>query len=1226
MNSLLYQSGFQIQLDLGKLELYFPVSVSCLSGLKKMVWQNGLVSELKRFSISSIWLIPEKNYFRYASRYLLILLLPLLSNLCFGWYVKNDESINPGFVKLSFPPEEQPKYNNITLYVNPVDLHLFDYTHIKQGLLYINRRVVTRPWLQAWLREGFSPGEGVVIAPIFPAETPPLPGAPSTFPLAPVVFPPLPPGARMTYPPATHLGPVAAATPPQGNDDAIIVIPFNLYQQQIDTGVQSQMALTHQVNALSDQLDMQIKQSMQMITQVQHESSLKKNIDAFHRQLEEKDEKITELNRKIHSMQQSLQGAVAPDVSEPPAEVADDTDHEALLAEKDKTIEDKKQELERLQQALNDKEALSEQQSQELSKHKERIKCLECERDTARKTVKNESLQLKKSDKRVNELETERKRLNSELQEKVSELLKEKKKLENQKKQFDDTVKELTETQQENDLQREAVQRLIKEKSELQTDRGKKLTEQKEKHQKELKEKEKLIQQQRKEYEGQLDKLRREHQEEKKRLKKNATVKQKIENKPTNTGLQSPMSSGRSDKTILSTVEHVDTSTGHVIEGCLRMIENSRSQIPDLITADLPVRAIGVQSHIGGPDMAGEINNNMRSFNPLSDPPPSGKNNKGSRKPPSKQKDGEQDQPPPGDEAHPEDIAPSTLTDVAAQTVKSLFNMALPHLLPVVVASILSSIITYRWGQSDSQTNGEESQTNQDSQSNDVDETFMQVKPIPADIGCDWLETENKLRPLCLYLLDESASDTIMLLVLLHSINIRFPDTLMYPVFFWGYWTESGFSSLTFKELLQKVQSASQEQPFSVDNLYLHTMKLQDFFLEPVARQAETLRWLVSQWQAKSHNIWNQVSIVNSPQQVEIFPMLLGIAKLGRALDGKHGILREQLEKHQIKNLVSKLLTLVLKPDEQMGGRAKELTLVMFDLPESKPLVFWGQTLDRNIGAGKESWLLPGCSQMPIAELKRDCFSYLISGVVWKARIISELEKYLTGFLPVLDFSNSVDIVTEYPQISEQQRIDTINYQLDWVNNFHTNASPQEKLRFIRAALVLVGVYNDEFQIDYDRLLHITWLMQQEKFDWTGKVWAEHLQAMKRTLDNSEPELTLKPVWIRYHLKLTLVMIPEVRGEELPGLLEGPIKFVTLPHTSKGKSYLYLWSRHRQQWVSLVDGKQGRKISQGRSLNIYCGAIYGIGPSETELEIFFAYNQECKLRRTRLNSHLRLPE
>ena len=1301
----------------------------------------------------------ENNFLLLHACRCLLLLLLLLSELCFSWEYRQliaSDEITRGYVQIHYPENQELMVVNVNLYIHPQDMPRFA---IDQGQLYIDTFLVTPAWFSAWLTQGAPSGSGVVNVAIYPTipYTPPPPSTQvtQTF-YAPVMTASLFPGIHPLPP---SYVPVVPAPIPQ----PAAVIPFYEAPQQMIQAGNPPMALTPQVNMLPGQPAQPRQDPVEVMTRTEHERSLRKNEAAYKKQLNEKEEKISKLNQRIESLNQSLQGATAPANTELPEEVTSETNYEELLAEKDKTIKEKKEELRCLQQALNDKEELLAQQSQKVLEHDKQLKCLECERDKAKKTaekaeeeitqeklkaeklqsrlsreqseradetkqhkttiseeqeqlgslqaeliqlntqltetqkkVRDQQLEIqrieeakrslqeqaKQSADRANDLDSEKKLLDSELKDKEKKLRKEKKNAEVKQSTIEAKKKELEKLKHENQEQRQEADRLRTEKKQQQTNYDKQL----EKLKREFDLQAGQNHQQKIEHGIEIEQIRQEHEKEKEHLEAALKISKAVINSVKDTAREKavpPSESLRSDTVTLPTattanaensgtiVIHTNsvvsntgvssTTTATVTDPSpingneppvtndsltndqKLMVEGSNERnLPEpklsenfLIQRNLPPITVG-ECNPGASDIAGNID--LVDYNPNGEQLPGSDDNKGKRKkgsrrrgerkPSSDQGDNPPDQKSRGQEASSEDVAPSTLNGDAAEVFKLVFQAALPYLLPVVV-SIFSAAIAYRLGQGSSRGSGEKSEAGRSHQSSDTegkDTKVKQVEPVPADTGCDWLGN-NKLYPLCLYLLNEPGRDTVTLLVLLHNISVRFPDSLMYPVFFWGYWTASGSLSLDDEELLQRMQSSSPGDPFSVNNVYLHSLRLQDFYREPVARQAIVLRWLVSQWRVKPDAIWNDFAMERSPQQLDKFPVLLGMAFFDRALESEHQKLRQQLEKHQVKALVSKLLTRLLKPNEGAGVSVKEVTLTMFELQKDLPLIFWGQALDTTIEDGREPGLLSGCSKMPISELKQDCFSYIMNRIFWKAKIIGALGKYVTGSLPVIGFSGSGDIKTEYPPVSEQQRITTINFLLNWVDSYYSADSYSEKSGFIRAALVLTGIYNDGTRAIYEQMLQGIRNLRKKKYDLTGRVWTERLQAMKRTSDRS-PELTFEPDWrLDDQQNLFLGLTPKVPGEVFPSFSELTDRFKTviLPRNGDTVGYLHSWVPDKRAW-SGVNYESGRPVSQGDALGIQCGVIYGIGSSNTKIEMYFAYNQECKLRKTKFNSHLKLPE
>ena len=1145
----------------------------------------------------------------------------------------------------------------------------------QDGQLFINQMFVTPHWIQAWLTHGTTSAPGVLNTQIIPPASVPV-------------------DAQVTG-----------------------VVPFQMHQQHMAVALHNQMTLVGQVQSLSGQL-----------AELQRQSSLQSNTEDFQRQMKEKDEEISELNRNIESLRQALLEATAEDTGSDTAEpvTTEESGHESRPDEKDKIIEEKKEELKRLQQALAEKGILLAQQTQTVAEQAEKLHCAECERDKAkeaaetaeqlakqekqekqekqaqldrlrseneqlekklagsRQTVgklqqekkekqekqaqldrirsENEQLktelarskqtvgklqqekqekqekqgqlertrlgneqlekelagsrqavgklqqekqdaerqqqllreQAKKNSDQTHKLEAEKDRLNEELQSKEKALKKEKNKVDSYKKLLESKAKELKENLHENKVQRAEADRLREEKKQLRDEQDKKLAEQKERHQKELKaQREKSKQQHEKEYEARVAQLRREHEDEKKKWRK----KRNTEDQLTSTEALSSQETEPGVSALLSVMAQnndlaSDSEPGRVLTQPGVPV-NTDSAITDMI------RVIKMADLYPDTGQVSVDENNGEGRKPFSD------------------REGEQNGKKTGDQI--ESIIPSVLAGVVAEAVRILSQTTFAYLFPALASGLFSGVIAYRWGQAEPQENRTEPESGNRNNSNGFTGTPATV--IPSETvanACDWLGVDSRLRPLCLRLLYAPDSNTINRLLLLHNISVRFPDTLMYPVFSWGYWTASGSSSLSFKELLQMMKQTSLAQPFDVGNLYLDTLKMQDFYLEPVARQETILNWVMDLWQNKLYAIRNDLSFIHSPQQIPGFPVLLGIAVLDVALEGRHEPLSQQLAKHQVNSLVGKLLTQVLKPDDRTHLSAADLSMTLFELDKAEPRALWGVNFNTAIVHGKEAGLLSDCSKMSFAEAKHHCFEFIINGTIWKAKVISGLEKYLTGVLPVLDLGSSGDIEAQYPEVSKQQKIATMRFLLDWIDSYHSNARYAEKLSFIRAALVLAGINSDEFPGTYDQVLQEIWGMQKLTDSLASKAWTERLLTMNRS-GGRHPELVFKPLWRREFQGLSLIVEPDVPGEELPGSLEGARVSVVITGATLPDSYLYHWDKKEKLWGKTVFQGGPYKISEGDRLYLYCGFIYGLGSSEKKMRLFFSYNQNCKLRRPYFN-------
>ena len=1260
-------------------------------------------NKLIKLSVNSAWSYLNKKGAALVCRWWLLLHLPLFSELCFGWEITTDQGVSQGALQLRFPTNERPSSDNITLYVNPVDLVLF---MMHQNQLYIYQSsywmLVSHELIEAWIVQGVIPEPGMVNTVIYP----------------PNFLPTLPSVPVLTTSPQM---PVSA-----GGQQGFGPFSFHPHQHQQYIA----QAGHNQINQLQHQ-------SGHMFSQAFHQPQTQEMTEAFKSQLAQKDQKISELNRKIASLEQSFQGATAHVDTESHTEVTPNIDYVGLVAEKDEKITEKKDEIERLQQALHEKDSNLEQQNQHASNQEEKIRCLECEREdakAAKEKSKHEAGQREEKLKdqlksrvedykkelqwydhqssldhcAIHEYQEDNVKLSQQLsesqgivetlQQKVEDIEKQKSELKQQKDHLEAKAEELKESDGKIAEQRKEADRLRQEKNDLQTDHDKEMAEQNEMHKKELDEKtEQHRQQQQKTHEAEVREINRRSEEEKNKLEreqaklsesvrklkaqqaqleadlknKEAEIKkqkskerqqreqldaktQKLREKDRETKeqqkvaerlqqekkeLQAERERKLADqkemhKKMLATKDEQQHQQQKKHEDEIKEINNKFEKEKAALkakiqhTPSLPsplvsqgaislsqplqqrvtVANIAVQCDGAGPDMAGSIN--VGDLHPDDN---AGKdNNKEKRKTSGREKNDE-----PENDAPVEDIAPSTIAGAVAEAIKWALQAIIPYLFPVTIASFAS----YKLGQASPITDPIY-QTTLANSSNQTDIPAASAQITLVDTVCDWFGKDNKLFPLCKHLLETQDANTERLLVLLKNISTRFPDSLMYPVYSWGYWTESGSLSLNFDQLLKRLKVVSPIQPF-IESLYLRTSKIKDFYQEPVSEQALTLQWLLSQWPKISLAIRGEISFERSPWKIDRFPVLLGGMVLDRALEGPHKKLRQELEKHQVKWLVPKLLPMFLEPDDgNVLASVENNSLTVFELEKDKPTLFWGRTLHALIEIGDEPILLASCSRVAIDELKQDCFGYLFIGDIWKAKIIKVLNKYIMGALPVLDFSGEGDIKAEYPEVSDDQRIDTLRYLLNWVDLYHSDAGMIEKICFIRAALTLAGIHNKDFEMNYDQVLGSVWGLRQDKHRWTGRVWSEHLLKMKRIVDD-HPELTFKPVWNRHHLP-SLIMMPDSPGEDILEKVSGVSIRVSLPSTGKEEGYLYRWSKDKQQWERQVRWEGEGLILPGDIAWVHCRAIYALGTSETKLDIYFALNRNCRIRLTYFNSHVNI--
>ena len=1239
---------------------------------------------MKIVCIHSIRSYLDKPCSQNTCRFLLIITLVLLSGLCHGWKIKEDGRVYRGSVQLHYPADQNPTPDNITLHVNPEDLPLFVIT--LEGQLFINNQPVVPPWLEAWLSQGSQSVPGVVNTQIFPPS--PLmnmPVAPAQ--ITPVIndqallldsFPQYPQQMNVLAQQYMFLAQQVQTLTGQLNQ-------FTQESGQMISQTQHQQVLTHsvdfytelvrakddEISKLNEEIE-SLKQSLlgatappdpQPPTEITPDTDFPTLLVAKNKDIEEKKKELKRLQQKLKENEKLLaekkekveeqenQLRCLECERDEARKAADEAKKEA--AQSKKTSEKLKSQVD--SQKVNDGKEIAKHKSK-AAKNQGHIDRLRAENEQLREQLnkaskstgklqqdieelkrQQESLQhqAKKSDERADDLQAEKEGLDSELKQKEEELKKERDKVERQKKIVEKKVKELEEMQRENQEHLREVDRIREENRKLEADRDKKLKEQKDKHETESKQEvQRRLQQQQKEHEQKLAQIRREHKEEKKkRLNKRKESEAAVrggEKKVSNTGSLPPVSDVPSNPS--PSLSAGFSAAAKPAEKLELSVDTMNGAVPSRVATDLSagsllqsgfrVRTVGGVCHGGSPDMDGGID--IEDFNLDDGRSPDRKNDKEK----SKSKSGQnRNHPPREPDAPTEDIAPSAIAGTMAESIKSILIGALPAVCPAVFVGIISSIIAYRLGRGDPQEQRNEWVVNQSNFSSSMKNTSPAIDLMPVETSCDWLGAENKFRPLCLYLMDNPDRDTAMLLGIMNNISFRFPDTLMYPVFFWGYWSADGASSLNFKELQQMVESASLAKPFNPSNLYIHTLKLQDFYQDPVARQALILRWLLNQWRNKTDPLWNDIAIAHSAQQLDGFPALLGIARFGSSLHGTYNNLRQRLAQHQIKKLVPKLLALVRNPDEGRQFSANTLTLTLFELKRDSPLVYWGTSFETKVESNDEPRLLQDCSSISVLNLRQVCFSYLLDGVIWKAKIIGGLQQYITGTLPVLEFSDSEVLLVNYPEISELQQEETITFIMNWLDTYHSHVQYLEKKRFIRAALVLAGIYNKAFQVDYDQLLKDVWLLQKQKNEWTDRTWTDRLLIMKRTPGGIKPELTFRPRWSRYKHKFALTMIPEVPGEELPGTYEGGGVLVSLPKISTGKSNLYAWSERKRQWGTVIyTNNPSRPVAQGDKVSLYCGVIYGMGPSEKKLDVYFGYNKNCMLRRTHFGKRLNLPE
>ena len=288
---------------------------------------------------------------------------------------------------------------------------------------------------------------------------------------------------------------------------------------------------------------------------------------------------------------------------------------------------------------------------------------------------------------------------------------------------------------------------------------------------------------------------------------------------------------------------------------------------------------------------------------------------------------------------------------------------------------------------------------------------------------------------------------------------------------------------------------------------------------------------------------------------------------------------------------------------------------IWLELHKTEPVMLTGIYFQAGNVLPDHSKLLSECATVPSQLLKQACYAFIARAEYWKAQWLVSLKLFMSYPLPGLDFSNKEKITASYPDMDDDLLLDTFLFLLDWLESSHAEAKTDEKIRFGRAALIMVGILNESMMSEYLTLLGRVWEYQSGNMGWTNRNKAEQIVKMDRK--QGSREFTLQPLWKRHGYQRDFQMMPFVFGETLYELkIAGRVKAITLPVANRNKdAFLHIWSPKKSVWFRTTYTRSRQPVPQGSSLDLPCGHAYGLGRGGDDLDMCFLLDEQCHIRK-----------
>lgn len=1184
-------------------------------------------------------------------------LLLILSLSAQAWYFVIATDVPEGHIKIRFNSKVMPDPSNVTLSVHPLTAQQYSIHPDGSGSLMIGGVMHGDEWIQAIIHSPDSvaaPGEVVALLPPLPLPPPPPP------PLPPPLPPPPPPPHRVPAFPVT-------AVPPG-------LVPQDYFNQQMATAMWHQQMLAVKIKE-RDQVLLEQHQTL-----LEWDQALLKRGQTMHRQdqtLQKQDQQIKDQEKQIKKLNLQLlkkENKPAATSTSSDSSKNPDTGQSNLSASKDREIADKQKQVEELQRQLEQKNSEAKASTSQVNELAGKLQCVECEKEEVQQQrqlveqqLSSEQTKTESLTAQVNDLQTQNQQLQQQSQqaadlerqlsagrEREESVQKERDQLRTENSGLYTRLLETEEQAKKSGQERDAAwselkqrkQSLAQEQEQLRNYEKniKKLGETLERIQREHKEKQNKLEQQhasalkKKEQqhvsalqkkELEIQQARKKGEEQKTQSKKNlqqqetrhsgairkqqqriSQLEKEAEQYRSTIALNQPPVIPESKDQATSTEQVARDDKGVQVELPLFQDHAPLTPVAGQERTDLVQQVLGTSGlaapvlttgsgDAGGMDIpdggqSGKISGH------------SGTSDKGKKKAKKSDQSSRQQQRE-GNQRVQEggDIGPSNLKREAALMVLNTLRLV----SPVMAALVAVVAIGYRHEKLAAGRSGQKHEG-------------LQL----ISSSCDLLD-RNKLQGLCKQVQASGGVDTELLFTLLHNIETSYRGQLLYPVFSWQYWTDSGSRPLSNKRLDAILKEASTRKSFDIQGLHLQTVKLNDFYKKSPAAQLRILLQLLSDWKrlpAQVSGLTRTDWLKTSPQHNESLPLSLGIASFSESLEQKYPDLQKHLRLKGIKGLGIRMLAMVPTIADRTDWPYVRLAAgqhhyLWFELSKPEPVVLAGVSFPSDhsghVLKPLHHTLLSECASVPSWQLKQACYAFVVRAEYWKAQWLARLKLFMSHPLPRLDFAAEKVLTASYPDVDDDLLQKTFLFLLDWLETSHPEAGLNEKVRFARLALVLTGIPDESIMSDYLVMLDAVWKFQAVRLGWSSRSKTEQIVRMDRKPGSRE--FTLQPLWKRDGHIYSLRMRPFVSGETLHQLGDiGRYHFIQLPRVnSRQDSVLYLWSPQGQHWLRMAHTKSRQPVVQGNDVYLECGCAYALGRNGNDLDMYFLLTDQCQIIR-----------
>lgn len=432
-------------------------------------------------------------------------------------------------------------------------------------------------------------------------------------------------------------------------------------------------------------------------------------------------------------------------------------------------------------------------------------------------------------------------------------------------------------------------------------------------------------------------------------------------------------------------------------------------------------------------------------------------------------------------------------------------------------------------------------------------------------------------------------------------------EEFLYPAFQWQLQKEKEPYEAISSDDLTRTLLANNASLVEKESLSMKVSGSQNFYDEPLDKQLRMMQQLLPLLPERKAGMY--ISKEKRKQRMEAQAWLLGLVEHVSELALYDPLLYQRLNDRGQESYLKRLLSAF---EERLPGS------VCLEGSCSDRLAVHGLYMEHPVLV-EESDVQEGvtfsCYNEKSLAGSELCFAYLSQGQVQSANLAAYAMKRRLSYLAYFADRPVTLLEPQFQIATESHFLETLKYQICWLEKFHSAEEVSTKKRLIRAAMLYAGGLTGDRGL-YKQQLDVLWGLVKRKHVWINTVWTQRQESFHYSI-MVEHGFYLQPAWYKTDKGLALEFMP-ILGDTLlvsRGKQSKPISLSWLIDKTKAKSFrFFYWEFLEKRWEPMKELNQ-IQISQisKAEINIPCSLAYALGRSPEDVDFFFLIDDNCKL-------------